>query len=223
MRHKVGRMARLAAAMAVTAALAACASSNAPSSEKAARGAPHPPAPATDDWRALVMLPFGTLLKDVPYPLGEIVVFHDAAGEAGAREDRDCYTLRKAAPPRFFGRQVDDYSLCFSHDRLNRVEASVSLPAESASAQFAAACAEWQRRGAPAPGTGAAGTAAANTGAANTGAGGTGAGGTGAADRCEVRDGTTEVDARLATSEGSAAPAVYIALADSDPVRGAGP
>jgi hypothetical protein len=203
MRHGVGRMPRVAAAMAVTAVLAACASSNAPSSEKAARGAPHPPTPAADDWRALMMLPFGTLLKDVPYPLGEIVVFHDTANEAGAGEDRDCYTLREAAPPRFFGRQVDEYSLCFSRDRLNRVEASVSLPEESASAQFTAACAEWQRRGAPAPGTGAADT--------------------GASDRCEFRDGATEVDARLATSEGSAAPAVSIALVDAAPVRGAGP
>jgi hypothetical protein len=138
-----------------------------------------------------MMLPFGTLLKDVPYPLGEIVVFHDSAGESGGHEDRDCYTLRGTAPPRFFARQVDSYSLCFSRDRLNRVEASVSLPVGSASAQFAAACAEWQRMGTP--------------GAADS-------------ERCKVRDGATELDARLATSEVSAAPALSIVLIESVPV-----
>jgi hypothetical protein len=194
MRSNLASRLGVAAATAGAAMLAACASSNVASNDKApGRGAASPPPPAVShDWRALMLLPFGTLLKDVPYPLGEVVVFHDSAGETGGHEDRDCYTLRATAPPRFFGRQVDQYSLCFSRDRLNRVEASVSLPVESASAQFAAACAEWQRTGTP---------VAAES------------------DRCEARDGTTEVDARLTASEVSAEPAVSIALIESAPAR----
>jgi hypothetical protein len=189
---------RIVAAMAGTAVLAGCVSSNVPSSEKApAGGADRPPPAATHEWRALMMLPFGTPLKDVPYPLGEIVMFHDSAGEAAGREDRDCYALRETAPPRMFGRQVDEYALCFSRDRLNRVEALVRLPAESASTQFAAACAEWQHADTP---------------------------GIAESDRCEIRSGTTEVDARLTTPEASAAePAVSIVLSDSAPIRGDGP
>jgi hypothetical protein len=182
-----------AAALAGAGMLAACASSNVPSGGKVpGRGSASAPAAASYDWRPLMMLPFGTLLKDVPYRLGEIVVFHDSAGESGGQEDRDCYTLRDTAPPRFFGQQVDEYALCFSRDRLNRLEASVSLPPETASAQFAAACAEWQRTGTP--------------GAAES-------------ERCEVRDGATEIDARLTTSEVSTQPAVSIALTESAPAR----
>jgi hypothetical protein len=168
--------------------LAGCASSNAPSSAKAA-ASPAPPAP-THDWRELVVLPFGTLLKDVPYRLAEVVLFHDSATGAAGREDRECYTLQGAAAPRWFGRQVDEYSLCFSSDRLNRIEASVRLPPESAPSQFAAACADWRRAGIP---------------------------GGSAPDRCDARDGTTEVDARLTASEISAEPLVSVTLIDRPP------
>lgn len=142
-----------------------------------------------------MMLPFGTLLRDVPYRLDEVVVFHDSTSAAAGREDHECYTLREAAPPRLFGRPVEGYSLCFSADRLNRIEASVSLPAESASAQFAAACAKWQRTGTP---------------------------GASAADRCDNRDVATELDARLTVSEASARPAVSIVLTDQTPVSDGG-
>jgi hypothetical protein len=158
--------------------------------------------PPGHDWHALVIMPFGTLLKDVPYRLSEIVVFHDAASGGARHEDRDCYSVQGTVPPRLFGRPVGEYSLCFSSDRLNRIEASVSLPAESASAQFAAACAEWQRKGTP---------------------------GTATPDRCEDRDGSTEIDARLtgfaasAASVASTEPVVSIALVDSAPIGDAGP
>ena len=141
------------------------------------------------------MLPFGTLLRDVPYRLDEVVVFHDSAGAAAGREDHECYALRGTAPPRLFGRPVEEYSLCFSADRLNRIEASVGLPPESASAQFAAACAKWQRSGSP---------------------------GITSADRCENRDGATELDARLTVSATSALPAVSIALIDQTPASDGG-
>jgi hypothetical protein len=174
--------------------LAACASSN--SGPKAAlRASAAATTAPTDDWHVLMMLPFGTLLRDVPFRLDEVVVVHDSASVAAGREDRECYTLQGTAPPRLFGRRVEDYSLCFSADRLNRIEASVSLSAQSASAQFAAACAEWQRTGIP---------------------------GTAAADRCQMKDGTTELDARLTLPEDSARPAVSIALIDQTPVREGG-
>jgi hypothetical protein len=144
----------------------------------------------------LVIVPFGTLLKDVPYRLSEVVVFHDAESGSAGHEDRDCHTVQGTAPPRFFGRPVGEYSLCFSSDRLNRIEASVGLPAESASAQFASACAEWQRKGTP---------------------------GTSTPDRCEDRDGSTEIGARLTASTVSEGPVVSIALVDAAPIGDAGP
>ena len=185
------------AAMACAAALAACAASNPPSSGKVpARVSPAPMPPPGNDWHALVIVPFGTLLKDVPYRLSEVVVFHDAGSGGAGHEDRDCHSVQGTVPPRFFGRPVGEYSLCFSSDRLNRIEASVSLPAESASAQFAAACAEWQRKGTP---------------------------GTSTPDRCETRDGSTEIDARLTASAASEEPVVSIALVDSAPISDAAP
>jgi hypothetical protein len=181
-----------AAAACALAMLTGCASSS-PGEQASVRGstAAATPAPA-DDWHTLLMLPFGTLLRDVPFRLDEVVVFHDSASIPAGREDHECYTLQDTAPPRWFGRPAEGYSLCFSADRLNRIEASVSLPAESASAQFAAACARWQRTGLPRLAD---------------------------PDRCETQDGTTELDARLTLSETSAAPAISIALIDQTPVR----
>ena len=178
-----------AAAVCAAALLAACASPK-PDEKIPARGASAAAAP-TDDWHALMIVPFGTLLRDVPYRLDEVVVFHDSAGAAAGREDHECYTLRGGAPRRLFGQPVEQYSLCFSADRLNRIEASVSLPAESAPAQFAAVCAKWQRTGTP---------------------------GTSSSDSCQNRDGATELDARLTVSAASTQPAVSITLIDQAPV-----
>jgi hypothetical protein len=182
-----------AAVAAAAAVLGGCASPPHPGEKPPAREAIRAaPAPA-DDWRSLITVPFGTLLKDVPYRLGEIVMFHDSPGSPAAHGDRECYTLQGTPPPQWFGRPVSDYSLCFSSDRLNLIEASVSLPAESASARFAAACREWQRRGTP---------------------------GAAAADRCEYREGTTAVEATLTGAEAtptSAGAAVTAAEASGEP------
>jgi len=182
----------LAAVAAAAALLSGCASpklgAKAPVPETARATVPAP----AEDWRTLIMVPFGTLLKDVPYRLGEVVVFHDAAGAGAGHAERECYTPQGIAPPRWFGRPVEEYALCFSSDRLNRIEASVSLPAESASVRFAAACAEWQRRGTP---------------------------GAVASDRCEERDGSTEMEATLRASETSGDPTVSITLIDAGPLR----
>jgi len=128
--------------------LCACVSSSGASHAPAA-GVPHAPAAgASYDWHGLILVPFGTLLKDTPLALHEVLLFQDAAHVAGY-EGGDCYAVDGAPPPFFAGRRPDDYLLCFVHDRLTRIEASVRLPAESAEPVFAAACAQWQSGGTP--------------------------------------------------------------------------
>jgi len=129
--------------------------------------APPPPTPAPPgtayDWRPLIVAPFGTLLKDMPLALDEVLMFHDAAGTAatGARagaapapgvpatgsandaESGDCFSLRGASPPQFLGQRPDRYLLCFEHDRLHRIEASVQLGAGDAARLLDAICAQW--------------------------------------------------------------------------------
>lgn len=151
------------------AALCACASRSVP---------PHAAAPETAyDWRGLMIMPFGTLLKDSPLALHEVLLFHDTAQADGDVAHRDCYAPA-GEPPLFAGRRPDEYLLCFSHDRLVRVDAAVRLPVDSAARVFAAACAQW--RGTRVPG-----------------------GQT--ADNCQGRDGMTRFSAHLAAEPAAAA------------------
>jgi len=145
---------RTAFAVLGAAALCACVSSSAPQKASPSR----PPVPPTDevpaafyDWHPLILVPFGTLLNEVPLALHEVLLFHDAAQTAAGGEDKDCYALEGASPPKFLGRRPDDYLLCFKHDRLNRIDASVRVPPADAGPLFAAACAHWRGRDAPAP------------------------------------------------------------------------
>jgi hypothetical protein len=140
-----------------------CASSPHPS-PSAGLSAPPPRAPAQAppsaayDWRPLIVVPFGTLLKDMPLALDEVLIFHDAAGTsatggpaAGAppagfandAESGDCFSLQGASPPQFLGRRPDPYLLCFEHDRLHRIEASVQLAAGDGARLLDAVCAQW--------------------------------------------------------------------------------
>jgi len=167
----------LAAATSGAAALSACVSSSPPLRSSARPLAPAPAAAVvTYDWHPLILAPFGTLLKDMPVALSEILQFHDAARSGRETEDRDCYTPQ-GSPPQFLGRRPDDYLLCFDHDRLNRIEASVQLPSDGAAPIFAAACAEWQLHGQPVAGT---------------------------PDRCEARDGAIDLSAHLSSAADSA-------------------
>jgi hypothetical protein len=112
---------------------------------------PAPPALPVDasyDWHGLMLLPFGTLLKDSPLALHEVLLFQDVS-QGGDTPHQDCYAV-DGAPPPFAGRRPDEYLLCFSRDRLMRIDASVRLPAEGAGALFAAACAQWRGSRAPA-------------------------------------------------------------------------
>jgi hypothetical protein len=146
-----GAAALAAPAIAAASGLCGCAASG-NATHGAAPAAPVPPESSaiSYDWHRLIPAPFGTLLKDMPVVLTEVLQFQDAAESGRASEDQDCYRMKGASPPAFLGREPEDYVLCFEHDRLNRIEASVQLPAASAAQIFAAACAGWQAKS---PGT----------------------------------------------------------------------
>ena len=179
---------RTAWAVGVLAMSAACVSST--SRRPAERAVPTPPiAAATDpsyDWHGLVLTPFGTLFKESPVPLHEVLQFRDEAHPASEAENRDCYAI-DGAPPRFVGRQPDQLLLCFDHDRLNRIEAAVRLGADEAAQVFAQACAVWLKSGAaPVP----------------------------AGTTCEGRDGGIAFSGRLAAVPGQAAVPLSMTLID---------
>jgi hypothetical protein len=157
----------------------------------------------------LLIAPFGSVLKDIPAALHEVLLFRDEEPGSASAADADtvgaeCYAA-DAPAPRFLGRTPDEYVLCFKHERLSRIQASVRITAAQAADVFAAACAEWLKNAAPAttglgaPGTGAPG--AGTPGAGTPGAGTPGAGTPGAetqsAGACEGRDGDTRFRGRL--------------------------
>lgn len=107
------------------------------------------PADAKYDWHGLVTAPFGSLLKDMPVALHEVLLFRDEERPAKGAEEQDCYT-QSGPVPSFAGRKLDEYLLCFEHDRLSRIEAEVRLPADDAAQVFSQACAAWLRKSAPA-------------------------------------------------------------------------
>jgi hypothetical protein len=134
--------------------------------------APPPQSPALSDasydWHGLVIAPFGSVLKDVPLTLHEVLLFRDEAHGATAADEAECYAAN-TAPPRFVGRVPAEYLLCFKQDRLSRVQASVRLTAADAPEVFAAACARWSKQATPttaSPATGATGATGATEGAA---------------------------------------------------------
>jgi hypothetical protein len=179
---------------------AACAS--APKNPPAPAPAATPAAPVLDasyDWHGLLLLPFGSVLKDAPFTLHEVLMFRDAA-HAAQGDDAECYAMERTPPP-FLKRTPSEYLLCFKHDRLARVEATVNLPAEEAAQIFAEACGLWQRNsgagqtaaapaaaGAAASGEGAGAQVAANSAAASAALG---------SSACAGRDGVTSYSGRL--------------------------
>jgi hypothetical protein len=93
-----------------------------------------------------MLAPFGMLFKESPIALHEVLLFHDDAPGAVNGDSKDCYTVDRP-PPRFLGLQPDPYLLCFDHDRLSRVEASVRLTAPDARQVLSRACALWLKGG----------------------------------------------------------------------------
>src|SRR5260370_3666738 len=116
--------------------------------------AAHVPADASYDWHDLLIAPFGSVLKDIPVALHEVLLFRDeahggAAADTASAADAECYAT-DAPAPRFVGRIPDEYVLCFSQDRYSRIQAAVRLTAAEAPEVFAAACADWSKNAAPA-------------------------------------------------------------------------
>jgi hypothetical protein len=124
-------------------ALVACAS---PQPKPPALAPPPPPLDASYDWHVLLIVAFGSVLKDVPATLHEVLLFRDEARGAAPADELECYAV-DSKPPRFIARAPAEYLLCFKQDRLSRIEATVRLPAEEAVKIFADACGLWAKNG----------------------------------------------------------------------------
>jgi hypothetical protein len=217
----VGRCAcRIALSAVMLATLVAChtASTRVTAPDRAPPPVTHPLDEGPYDWHGLLIAPFGSVLKDIPVALHEVLLFRDEAhGSAAADEaaaDAECY----AAPaPRFVGRTPNEYLLCFKQDRLSRVQASLRLTTAEASDVFAAACASWLRNAAPAttsagaPSVGAPNVGAPSTGTPNAEPPSAGASATEAQSvaapigaACEGRDGPIHFSGRLSEESGQA-------------------
>jgi hypothetical protein len=124
--------------------LAACASAPKP--------AVPPPAPApldaSYDWHVLLAAPFGTLLKDVPLSVHEVLLFREAGHGAPPADEGECYAVNGTAP-RFILRTPEVYLLCFKHDRLQRIEATVRVGQAEGAKIYADACGLWTKHAAP--------------------------------------------------------------------------
>jgi len=148
---------------------------------------PNTPEPedASYDWHGLLIAPFGSVLKNIPLTLHEVLLFRDEAHGAAAADDAECYAAATPAP-RFIGRTPDEYLLCFKEDRLSSIQASVRLTTEQAPQIYAAACARWSRNAASAK--------AARAGTPSAGASDPEAQ---SAGDCQGRDGTIHYRGRL--------------------------
>jgi hypothetical protein len=132
--------------IAVGALLTACASAPRPSVVPPA--APIPALTQADpayDWHGLLIAPFGSVLKDMPGALHEVLQFQDESRAKGDAEDQECYGTNAPAP-NFAGRKLDEYLLCFRHDRLVRIEAMLRLAADQAALVLSRTCAAWEGR-----------------------------------------------------------------------------
>ena len=121
--------------------LAACAASK---PQIAPPTPPPPPLDASYDWHVLLIAPFGSVLKDIPLAVHEVLVFRDEAHGESPAGDPECYAV-SGTGPRFLTRSPSSYLLCFNRGKLSRIEATVRLP-ENGSAQIVAdACALWTK------------------------------------------------------------------------------
>lgn len=140
--------------------LAACAASK---QEIAPPPAKPPAIDASYDWHVLLIAPFGSVLKDIPLALHEVLVFRDEEHSASPADDPECYAANGAAP-HFMTHSPSSYLLCFNHGKLSRIEATVRLPQNESAQIVADACALWTKN-AQAPSAAASDGAAACEGA----------------------------------------------------------
>jgi hypothetical protein len=227
-----GRARRIALSAALLAALTACHSpsprATAPERVQTPPSA-REPADGSYDWHVLLIAPFGSVLKEIPAALHEVLLFRDdahgngAAGNAAAGNtaagsaatgsaaadaaavDAECYATETPAP-RFVGRVPDEYLLCFKQDRLSRIQASVRVAVAQASDEFAAACAGWLKNAASSTGVGEPGVGASGAGVSAAGAPGAVSPSAEAqnAGACEGRDGAIRFRGRLEEEPGPA-------------------
>jgi hypothetical protein len=106
------------------------------------------PLDASYDWHGLVLMPFGTLLKSSPMALHEVLLFHDESHATSSELGKDCYSV-DGKPPRLVDHDTEEFLLCFSHDRLDRIEASVLMKAGEGPGVLARACSLWLKNPAP--------------------------------------------------------------------------
>jgi len=168
--------------------LAACASP--PPKDHPPEAGPAQNAAAADpsfDWHPLVVEPFGTRLVDSPVRLHEVLLFREQSREPADIESKDCYTV-DGTPPTFVGQVPDQYLMCFEHDRLDRIDASVRFAADDAARLFGRACALWSGNAQP--------PAKAD-------------------DACEGRDGDIAFSARLAAVPGENTAELLMTLSDA--------
>jgi hypothetical protein len=142
---------------------------------------------ASFDWHPLVAAPFGTLLKNCPIRLHEVLLFHDESLGSAGTESKDCYAVDGAAPT-FIGHAPDEYLICFEHDRLDRIDASVRIATDDAARIFGRACARWLGNAQPL---------------------------TKADDACDGRDGDIAFSARLMAQPGEPTVELLITLTDA--------
>jgi hypothetical protein len=204
------RVCQSALSVTLLGALVAC---RAPSPRTAAPDrVPPPPAAhelgdASYDWHGLLIAPFGSVLKDIPVALHEVLLFRDdahgnaspgnaATGGAGADAavvDAECYAA-DAPAPRFVGRIPEEYLLCFNQGRLSRIQASVRVGVDRVSDVFAAACTGWLKNAASTPGAEAPGVGTSGVGASGVVSP---SAETPSAGACEGRDGAIHFRGRL--------------------------
>jgi hypothetical protein len=107
-----------------------------------------PPLDASYDWHVLLVAPFGSVLKDVPATMHEVLLFRDEEHNSAAADELECYAV-DGRLPHFVARPATEYLLCFKRDRLSRIEATVRLPSDEAAKIFADACGLWAKSGQP--------------------------------------------------------------------------
>jgi hypothetical protein len=139
------------------------------------------------DWHPLVLAPFGTRLVDSPIRLHEVLLFRERSHGPAEIESKDCYAV-DGTPPPFVGQAPDEYLMCFEHDRLDRIDASVRIAADDAARIFGRACALWLGNAQPL---------------------------TKADDACEGRDGAIAFSARLMAVPGENTAELLMTLFDA--------
>lgn len=103
-----------------------------------------PPLDASYDWHVLLIAPLGSVLREIPATMHEVLLFRDEEHNSAAADELECYAV-DGQLPRFVARHAAEYLLCFRRDRLSRIEATVRLPAAEAAKIFADACGLWAK------------------------------------------------------------------------------